>query len=196
MIRVTAKPPANSRAAMRIDDREIVTSPTLKPKKTARKEPVTSVDSMPHGASTSRTRDDDERRVARRRCARTPICSRERRRRPVLAWSAVAIRLWPRREPPMNSSASAIAQDQQREDDGDPDRLIDQEGGQRDIAAQHAADDEGDEEPAEAAQGAADVRRPARRRARGRPRPGSPGRRSGAAARRRRGRLPGRRPPG
>ena len=48
-------------------------------------------------------------------------------------------------------------QDQQRDDDGDPDRLIDQEGGQRHIAAEHAADDEGHEEPSQAAQRSANV---------------------------------------
>ena len=41
--------------------------------------------------------------------ASTPICSRERRRNPVFAWSAVAMRLWVRKVLPMNSSAMLIA---------------------------------------------------------------------------------------
>ena len=134
----------------------MVTSPTLKPKNMARKEPVTSVDSMPHGASTSRIADDDEaqpRDAARQNAdllegaAAQARIGLERRGDAALAAQGAADEL----------VRKCDAQDQQGDDDGDPDRLIDQEGGQRHIAAEHAADDEGDEEPAEAAQGAADI---------------------------------------
>ena len=46
-----------------------------------------SVDSMPHGASSQQGR-ATIRHDMRGAAPRTPICSSERRRRPVLAWSA------------------------------------------------------------------------------------------------------------
>ena len=62
-------------------------------------------------------------------------------------------------------------QEQQGDEDGDPDGLIDQEGGQRHIAAQHAADDERRRRSSRGCARGRRYRRPARRRARGRPRP-------------------------
>ena len=56
----------------------------------------------------------------------------QRRRKPGLAAQGAADEL----------VGKCNAQDQQGDEDGDPDGLIDQEGGQRHIAAQHAADDE------------------------------------------------------
>ena len=154
--RVTVKPAANSRAAIRIDEREIVTSPTLKPKNTARSEPIRSVDSMPQGASTSRiammmsaSRADAARQNADllQGAAAQARIGLQRRGDPALAAQGAADELVGERD----------GQDQQGDDDRDPDRLIDQEGRQRHIAAEHAADDDGDDEPAEGAQGAADV---------------------------------------
>ena len=49
-----------SRAAIRIDDREIVTSPTLKPKNTALKEPVTSVEFDAPRRQDQQEHEDDE----------------------------------------------------------------------------------------------------------------------------------------
>ena len=57
----------------------------------------------------------------------------------------------------MNSSASAMPRISSATMIEIQTRLIDQEGGQRHIAAEDAADDDGDEEPAEAAHGAADI---------------------------------------
>ncbi len=89
--------------------------------------------------------------------ARTPICSSERRRRPVLACSVVTIRLCVRNVLPMNSSAPLIAEDQQSKNDRNRDRLLDHEGCQRDVAPENAGDDDGDHDPTERAHGTADT---------------------------------------
>ena len=71
---------------------EIVTSPTLKPKKACRTEERMSVESSPQGART-RTAAARNRTSRVAPVARTEIWLSERLRRPVLAWSVVASRV-------------------------------------------------------------------------------------------------------
>ena len=173
-----------SAPAMTIVDSEIVTSPTLNAEKAARTEDRRSADSTPQGASASRIAAMDRAARGRRRRPGRAICSSERRRRPVLAWSAVATRVWPRSVPPTSSSDEPDGEEQQRRESADPDDLVDQEGrrarrsrrARRATTAIAAAQPRMRAGPAQAS--------PSGRRGRGIPRPRSPPRRSGAGRRR------------
>ena len=87
---------------------EIVTSPTLKPKKAVRTEVSTSTEWRPQGASASRTATSTSATRAKP-VASTAIWLIERLRSPVLACNAVATRVCSVREPPMKVSALEIS---------------------------------------------------------------------------------------
>ena len=107
-MRVTAKPMAKIRSARATVASEIVTSPTLKPKNAARTELRRSAESTPQGASASMIA-AMMRTIRPMPLARSAICWRERRRRPVLAWRMVAIRVSPPSAPVVNSSPNDTA---------------------------------------------------------------------------------------
>ena len=84
-MRVTLKPSPNTSAATTIVESEIVTSPTWKPKKAARSDDMMSVRFDPPWRERQHQRAQDDEHPWATPLASTPICSSERRRRPVLA---------------------------------------------------------------------------------------------------------------
>ncbi len=136
--RVTVKPSPKIRAAMAMAESEIVTSPTLKPKKAARSEDKRSADSMPQGASASIAGDQDQQDARdaggehadlRQRAPAQAGVGLQRRRNPGLLAQGPADELVDEHD----------GEQQQRQQDADPDELIDQERREGDVADEHAA---------------------------------------------------------